>query len=314
MSLQRKCLTASAITHGLVLVLFFVGSAFVPHKPKPLAGPEFQIFTLPPDFELVAQDNVFSGGNPDAAGGPKPQPLPQQPKKQETPAPIPQPEKPKPVPPAKVEPPPVKSVEPKPEPIKKEAVEKKPDPEAFDFSKLATKTVKLEPKKAEPIAFNDIKKQIKKVTVPADSKTPSASDKSKETKIAAANADALADIRKSLEGKLGSSSGPSGGRANVDDFLGPGGRRVASYSVYLAGIYRDAWTAPNKTSAPRAVRVRVTISKDGTVLSREVVDKSGDRDFIRAAENTVNRVKKFDRPPPTNEPSVTYTLEFIPPN
>jgi TonB family protein len=100
----------------------------------------------------------------------------------------------------------------------------------------------------------------------------------------------------------------------VDDILGPGGARTASYSIYLAGIYRDAWIAPAKSSGRRAVRVKVTISKDGTVLSREVLDKSGDRDFVRAAENTVNRVKKFDRPPPTNESSVTYTLEFIPPN
>ena len=308
MSLQKKCLTASAVTHGLVLLLFFVGSAFIPQKPKPIDGQEFQIFTLPPDFELVAQDNVFSGGSPDAAGGPKPQPQPQ--KKQEQP-PAPAPEKPKPEP-QKTETV-VKPPEPKPEPVKKEVVKKEPDPEAFDFSKLVTKTVKIEPKKPEPLALSDIKKQIRKVTVPAESKAASNTSKATETKMAAANADAIVNAQKSIESKL-TSTGPSGGRANVDDFLGPGGARTASYSIYLAGIYRDAWIAPAKSSARRAVRVRVTISKDGTVLSREVLDKSGDRDFVRAAENTVNRVKKFDRPPPSNESSVTYTLEFIPPN
>jgi TonB family protein len=57
----------------------------------------------------------------------------------------------------------------------------------------------------------------------------------------------------------------------------------------------------------------VTISKDGKVLSSQVLDRSGNRDFDRAADATVARIKHFDRPPPINEPTVTYTLEFIPP-
>ncbi|MGZ8939717.1 MAG: TonB family protein, partial [Limisphaerales bacterium] len=169
-----------------------------------------------------------------------------------------------------------------------------------------------EPKKKEPTKFQDLSK-AKTMTVTADSKNPKQPDTTaREKQLAAARANELAELNRNLQGRL-SAGGPSGGRANVDDILGPGGRRTASYSLYLASIYRDAWVAPAKSSARKVVRVKVTISKDGTVLSREIIDKSGDRDFVRAAEATVNRVKKFDRPPPINEPSVTYTLEFIPP-
>lgn len=303
MSLQKKCFTASAITHGLLVLLVFVGSAFIPQKPQ-IKGPEFEIFTLPPDFELVAQDNVFSGGSPDAKGGPRiATPLPQQPV-----APPPQP---------KVEPkaevPAIKPVQPKAEPEKKQDPPKaKADPkEDFDFTKA--RVIKSQPKKKEPTEFQDLSK-ARTMKIPVDSKNSKQPDSSaRETQLAAARASELAKIRESLQGKLSSSGGPSGGRGDVDDILGPGGARVASYSLYLAGIYRDAWVAPTKSSARKVVRVKVTISRDGTVLSREVLDKSGDRDFARAAELTVNRVRKFDRPPPTNEPSVTYTLEFIPP-
>ena len=298
MSLQKKCFTASAITHGLLLLLVFIGSAFIPQKPQ-IKGPEFEIFTLPPDFELVAQDNVFSGGSPDAAGGPKEQPV-------EKPQPVSPPPQPKPEP-QKIEVPPIKPAEVKPEPVKQvETPKPKPEPESFDFSKA--KVVKAETKKPEPTRFQDFSK-AKTMKIQQESKTPSPS--AREKQLAALRQNEIAELKRNLEGNL-RAGGKSGGSANVNDFLGPGGARTASYSLYLAGIYRQAWVAPTKSSG-KLVRVRVTISKDGTVLSREVLDKSGDRDFVRAAESTVNRVKKFDRPPPTNEPSVTYTLEFVPP-
>lgn len=299
MSLQKKCFTASAITHGLLLLLVFIGSAFIPHKPKPLDPVPFEIFDLPADFQLVAENNVFSGGNPNARQGtgiqePKPEPKPE-------PKVEPKPEiKPEPKPEIKPEPKADKVVE-KPKPVV--------DPDSFKLDKAVTK--KPEPKKQElkkpEIDFNTIKLLSQKKTITTQP-GPKPSDKP-DTKVAL-NKSAIADARKKLEGLSGGS--PSG-TGNIDDLLGPGGQRVASYSLYLASIYRNAWVSPAKSSARKPVRVRVTISKDGSVLSSQVLDRSGDRDFDRAANTTVARVKRFDRPPPTNEPSVTYTLEFTPP-
>ena len=69
MSVQKKCLTASAITHGLLVVLFFVGSAFAPQRPKPepLMTP-FELVNIP--LDLVEEPNVVrgnAGGNPPPA-------------------------------------------------------------------------------------------------------------------------------------------------------------------------------------------------------------------------------------------------------
>lgn len=312
MSLQKKCLTASAITHGLLVLIVFVGSAFIPHKPK-MEGPEFEIFALPSDFDLVAQDNVFSGGDPNARKGsgiqqPQPQPQPAPP----APTPEQKVEIPQPKPETKPE-----TKAPPEKPVEKPVEKPKPvvDPDAFDLSKAKQIKPKAETKpetKPEPkIDFKAIQALSQKKTITTSGQNAKPSNNT-ETKLAL-NSGALADLRKTLQSGLSPGGSPSG-TGNIDDILGPGGNRSASYSLYLAGIYRSAWVTPTKSSARKAVRVRVTISKAGEVIGTpQILDRSGDRDFDRAADATVARVKRFDRPPPISEPSVTYTLEFIPP-
>lgn len=324
MSLQKKCLTASAITHGLLLLLVIVGSAFIPQKPK-LDGPEFEIFELPSDFELVAEDNVFSGGNPDARKGDGfPTPPTVQPQQPSQPPATPPQQAPKNENKPIVKPPETKAEpvkQPDPPKVKQPVAEtKKSKLDADDFKIPDKKTAKQEPKKVEPkkdesFDLKDILSKAEKRTVTTQTKKQSTgNDKAaREQQLAAANASALADARRKLDSKLGSGGSPAG-TGNIDDILGPGGARVASYSLYLAGIYRSAWIAPAKSSARTPVRIKVTISRDGVVLASEVLNASGNRDFDRAADATVKRVRRFDRPPPTRESSVTYTLEFIPPD
>lgn len=315
MSLQKKCLTASAITHGLLLLLVFVGSAFIPPKPKP-PEVEIQLFDIiTDDFHLVAEDGVMSGGNPDARkGNPTPQPAPQQP------APTPQPQQPKTqnIPVAQPpEPKPEQKVEPvkQPEKAKDQVVQEKPKPkiDPDDFKISEKKVVKKpEPKKEETLSLKDILSKAEKRTVtttqPKGRESDSDSKSNRETQMAAN--DALNDLKR----RLGERSGSPNGSGDVDDILGPGGARVASYSLYLASVYRDAWVPPARSASGVKVRVRVTISRDGVVISSDTIGKSGNRDFDRAADATIARVRRFDRPPPTREPSVTYTIEFVPPN
>ena len=76
--------------HGLLLLLVFVGSAFIPHK-KAERVIEMEMFDFK-DFELTAEDGVFSGGSPNARkGNPNGQP--------QLPAPTPETQKPQPKPP-----------------------------------------------------------------------------------------------------------------------------------------------------------------------------------------------------------------------
>src|SRR5688572_16499443 len=139
MSVQKKCLTASAITHGLLVVLFFVGSAFAPQRPKP--EPQmtpFELVNIP--LNLVEEPNVVRG----SAGGNPPPAVPR-----EKLPPLIQKTEPPPVKPVE---PPVKPVEqPKPEVVKDEPVKPQPRPaESFDLTK--TKTIKAndKPKEEEP--------------------------------------------------------------------------------------------------------------------------------------------------------------------
>ena len=74
--LQRKCLAASTITHGLVLVMFFIGSAFIPHKPPTIEAPAFEM--IPLDAIVIEENFVGGGGNPNARL-PEPEPQPPQP-------------------------------------------------------------------------------------------------------------------------------------------------------------------------------------------------------------------------------------------
>ena len=318
MSVQKKCLTASAITHGLLVLLFFVGSAFVPSKRKPLS-PEFEIFELPKDFDLVAEDNVFSGGNPNAKKGtglpaPDPKPIiPPQPKPEPQKQEVPDVKPPEPKPEPAKQPDPVKTPEPqKQEKIEPPAEKPKPviDPDAF---KLLDKIKKEAETPKKTIDIKQITKSSTKRTITTSQETkPSKSNPEGETKVALNNA--ALDAIKNLGNKLQSGGSPNGREdSDIDDILGPGGARVASYSIYLAGIYRSAWIPPAKSSARSPIQVRVTISRDGVVLAKTVVTKSGNRDFDQAAERTINRVQRFDKAPPTKEASVTYTIEFVPP-
>src|SRR5690349_17300279 len=132
MSLQKKCLTASAIAHGLMVLLVLVGSAFIPQKPK-IEGPEFEIINIPLDA-LVEEPNVISG-NPNAG---RPEDIP--PAKQLEPiqlprsTPAPQPTVPTPLtkPPEAIKEVP-KQTEPPPEPQK--SARPDPEPNPFDLSK-----------------------------------------------------------------------------------------------------------------------------------------------------------------------------------
>jgi hypothetical protein len=58
--LQTKCMFVSAVVHSLLLVALFVGSAFLPAKPKLISPTPFKIFTV------TDSADTSGGGNPDA--------------------------------------------------------------------------------------------------------------------------------------------------------------------------------------------------------------------------------------------------------
>jgi len=307
--LQRKCLVASAFTHGLLLLLIFIGSAFISKKPT-IETPAFELIDIPKN--LVDDPNVLGGGNPNVTAMPLPRPPPQTPVTQQETTPPPQEPKPAPKPvepvkeavrepvkPAPAEP--IKQPEPKPEPKNKQ-----PDPDSFDLSKAVKKT-QPKPEK-EPSNF-DFTKASKKVIKPSkDAKEPSDSEETargeREKRVASARAGALSESMKRVQGGLSS----VGGSYEVP---GPGGNSL-SYIFALQKRYRDAWVGAT-TAGQNGVQVEIEIAKDGTVLSAKIIKRSGNAEYDRAAQMTINRVKKVDPlPEGTKEPKRTYKFEITP--
>ena len=279
MSLQKKCLTASAITHGLLLLLVLVGSAFVPQKPK-VEGPVFELIKIPEI--LIDAPNLAGGGNPNALPPPANTPLLQQQPAPIPPAPKPEPEK---APPIKTpEPEPVKQKQPAPE-LEKSPVAKVPkiDPDAFDLRKAVRKE-KTTPTKPET-AF-DLKAAHKLTIKRAPEKD--ASDESRiperDNSRTEARSGVVSEALKRMQGGLSSVN------ANYD-IPGPGGAAYASYHLALHKIYENAWIPPTASRGNEPmVEVEVVIRKDGRVLERRILKKSGRAELDRSVQNTLNRV------------------------
>ncbi len=269
--LQKKCLVASAFTHGLLLVLLFIGSAFIPSKPKENFIP-LELVDI--NAMVVDEPNVVSGGNPNATPPPAPVTPKAQPQQPATP------------------PQPVVKPEPKAEPITEKIPEPKPaekrfqiDPESF--VKIPDKS-KEKPPKAEPTF--DFSKSEKRVIKPSNAaKEPSDSEnesRAREMKMAQARAGALSEAMSRLQGGLSKGIGEIG-------IPGPGGRAYASYGLVLRKIYEEAWIPPNaaRDNEP-TVGVEVVIRRDGTVLSRRIVKKSGRAELDRTVQKALDRVNK----------------------
>ena len=302
MSLQKKCLTASAVVHGLMLMLVFVGSAFIPQKPK-IDGPEFIIVDI--TDALVEEPNVISGGNP-SAGRPQERP----PAKQPDPLSLPPPVTPaRPVKPEPVKPEPRKETpQPPVEPLKTP----KPDPEPNPFELKNAKPLKNPPKpETTESPFKQLLSSAKKETVKITPRQTSESDNARtadaERAHQAAKLAALEGTKKALQG-TGSRVG-----INSGDILGPGGPAQMSYDLAIAKIYESEFkkrSIPTRGNEP-PVEVEVTVRRDGTVMGDRITKRSGRNQFDRAVQDVLNTVKKNKVIPfPADFKSETRTIQI----
>jgi len=295
--LTKKCLAASAITHGLLLVIVFVGSAFIPAKPK-FDPPAFEF--IPLNAKLIEEEMV-GGGNPNVTEAPKqqiqPTPVPQQPLAQ-PPEPVKQPEK-------------------KPEPIKN--IEKPVD-KPIEQPKVANDRFKLDDKSKIKKIEKTEKPETPKRTIDFDPKKviktkiqPEKTDTSNSDDAAASKAQARAIAQKNaaLEQIVGNiQKGVSG--ATTIDVPGPGGQAYVGYGLYLKKIYEEAWIPPTaaKDNEP-VVEVEIVVAKDGRVLSGQILKRSGNANLDRSVQNTLSRVKKV-RPFPegSTDEKRTFKINF----
>jgi len=305
--LQKKCLLASAVFHGCLLLLVTFGSAFF--TPQEKVQPMSQLKFVP----SFAVENALAGGggNPkipetnDRQKGdtltPQPPPVPVETVKPPAAAPTP-------APPA---PPVVKPVEPratpkppdKPAPVKPKLVEPvKPNPTLS----------KVEPP-VKDLLVPKVRNNEDKIKARAEAETREAA---REAARESARAEAAyqAKVARAL-GQMATGLREGFASGTKVDLGGPGGAAFADYGQIVQAIYQDAWerSMPQEVMAQDTTAlVSVTISKSGKVLDSRVLKSSGNSSIDRYVKRTLERVTSMGMPFPksTDAEQRTFKIEF----
>lgn len=320
--LQKKCLIGSLVVHSVSLLVLLVGPALMPKK-APVNIETFELIDL---SAINLTDGQTSGGGAPAPAPPmlaNPEPLPpiQQPVV-EPPAPQPEPEPAPPV--VKPQPKPVK--QPEPEPVKPVVKDKEPsipkDPPKNPKSKpkdTAKDTPKNTDDKAKETTANKPKlnskdqikvnlTQTKRDGTAAKNNNTDAEDKARAQAQAqaAARQAALSGAARSIAGGLSTSTSIS--------IPGTGGEAFLNYGSAVVSVYESRWTIPsNLAGGNNTVRAKVVIRKDGTVISAEIVEKSGNAGVNQSVQrvlDTVRFIKAF--PPGATDAQRVFYINFDP--
>lgn len=282
--LQKKCVISTAAIHLLLLTILIFGPAFFNREPK-------QDNSILTDIPSIILDNALNSGVRDAQS-PPPQPAP---------APIPQsllqPPPPLPTPEPRVVQPPQPAPTPSPSLLAQfEKMFKQPKPEP-----TPTVTPNLKPvDRTEKSHDDNIKVVLKKVKRTQTSKTSNPDNNSNTKEI-------NSEVR-NLEKNLSSGT--------KIDMPGTGTQASASYDAVLRSIYLHAVVA----NLPAQVAhndehtlVRVTISRDGTVVSSTITSSSGDSAWDNAVQRTLDQVTfVHEFPESWTEQQRTFSLDFNP--
>jgi TonB family protein len=269
---QKKCFIAATGMHLLLLVILFVGPGFLTSKRSPR---DLQMLDVIPANLIEAA--FVGGGNPNALP-PVTQPLPQPPASQLA---APQPER-----------------APKPEPAK-EAKPLKPEPDPV--------APKLENKLRKPEV--SLKPVVRKPTKPTSKPdTNSDNEADSQTRADAERRKLASNIARSLREGLSSST--------TVDIRGPGGEAYAGYENVIQSIYQKQYDqaligAGGIAEGHAEVEVSVTVKRDGTVLSAQLVTPSGNAALNKLVQRVLDKVT-FIAPLPaaSKDPQRTFNIIF----
>ncbi len=302
---QKKCLIASALLHGLLMVVLVSGTAFFNSKEKISDSPH--IIEIIPANAVITDNPTRGGGSPAPAPiavAPEVKPAEITPPKPTPPAPKPEPEpEPEPEPPKPVvEAPTPKPIEPK-ETVSEIPIPKKPKktlPEPVSISKPTTKTsTKPAPIKrnidiSKPTVLNSKERQV------AAEKAQRAADQ----RIQAGRISALNSSLKNLGKNLSSGTtiempGSGGGQAEIN------------YGDLVLSKYDAAWFAPDEVDENVAiVKARVVIARNGSVISATIVKASGNATLDSSVRNAL-KLKFIEAfPAGSIDSQRTYIINF----
>lgn len=308
--LNQKCLVASMIAHGSVWAIMAVCVAF--RGSDKVEVDNAPVITLISPYAMVT-DGPTRGGNPSAPATARPaaQPTQQAAAQAAPPAPKPPVQVAQPTPPIpRAEP--RREETPKPVERPRERVETKPAPRetrtvpketAFKPDPKAT----AKPEKKYDFAFEKPSAQSR------DTKARPAAPTVSSTANASSSAHKELQRLASTIGGVGQRIGTSTTSTTVDtsDMLGPGGggQAFVNYAQFVREAYDAAWRDPEDVSDENAtVKIEIVIRRDGSVISENIVSRSG----ISALDQSVQRaLQRVDRIRPFPEGSTDSKRTFI---
>jgi TonB family protein len=278
--LQKKCFLFSACMHGLLGIILVIGSAF---RSQP-ATKDMQILTMIPS--KILDEPGAGGGSPEPVAPAQPAAPPAPAVQQPQPAP-PAVQPPQPVEPAHA----AEMVErPKPRDVVKE-ISPEPAIERETEAKPAHKPHEIHPD-----------------YTPASSVTHKKSAKASETasaEAAASSSRAAAsrlrrEIAESLDA-LASGVKNSGAQGTVVDMPGQGGGEAfAGYETVVYNVYYHAWNTPDSVANKLAgTDAKIVVARDGTIISAEIVNKSGEPALDKSVGRVLRAVTKLPPFPAT---------------
>ena len=280
--LQKKCVIGTAGIHLLLLTILIFGPAFFNRQPK-------QDNTVLDVIPANLVDAALNSGVRDAqAPQPTPRPAVIPPSMLQPPPPLPAPA-PKAVQPPAPAPTPSASLL---EAFKEFLSHSKPTPTVTPELKPAQRTEKSQD--------DNIKVNLTPVKHTKVSKKPTQDNSS--------DAKAINSELRSLQKNLSSST--------KIDVPGTGAAAMANYATVVQSIYERA-VVPNLPAEishnDEHTKVRVTIARDGTVISSTIISPSGDSVWDNAVQRTLDQVTfvaKF--PDGATEDQRSYTIDFNP--
>jgi TonB family protein len=287
--LQKKCLIFTVGFHLLLLLILVVGPGFL--KDKSLVD-DLPILTAIPSkaIDAVLNSGVKAAAapvTPPAVAPPVATPPP--PVVQPAPAPAPAPQ-PTPAAPTMVE-------------RIKEIFTPKPEPALTpEETKPVTKPVKpKEPHKVQ-ISLNEVHKIIKPSTDTSDADAKEQKRLRRERERAAERA--VADAERNIKDNASTST--------VVDMPGNSSVAYANYGQIVKSIYDRAWTAPDGSASDDAnTMVKVEISRDGTVISAEIIAPSGDGAMDRSIQRALDKVRIIEPfPDDSTDQTRIYKINF----
>jgi TonB family protein len=302
--LQKKCFLFSTGAHGLLAVILIATAAFRTSPPKN----DSQILEFIPAAIL---DRPGSGGHTMAmAAVPHPQPVQAQP-----PAPVqPAPQPPQP------------AVVQTPEPIER-IVPRVEQPKVHTPIRVREQEDTI-PERDSPAPV-PVKHhhEIKPTFTPVEKSSTASSNAERRNAAAAreraeraeraaeraAEAHRAEAIENALSGLASNVKSRAGEAISVNlEGAGGGEEAFAGYETVVKSVYFNAWKTPDDLSDRLAnVDAKIVVARDGSILSTEVLARSGHHELDRTVERVLRAVTKLPPFPESAKDSErTFVLRF----